>query len=46
MGYFASLIESRKYKRWKRHRWAIHPNDGPLYDEPEISAMPGSKINY
>lgn len=44
MGYYATLIASGKYKRWKRHQWGY--NHGPLYDEPEITPLTGSNIKF
>ena len=46
MGYYASLIQNKKYKRWKRHQMGIDVHDNPIYDEPEISPLPGSTIKY
>lgn len=45
MGYYGDLIQSKKYKRWKRHQAAIYQGQ-PLYDEPEITPLPGSEIKY
>lgn len=44
MGAFADLIASGVYKRFVRHQWGIYPGEGPLYEEPEITPLPGSKL--
>lgn len=46
MGYYGSLIQNRKYKRWKRHQMGIDGGNNPVYDEPEIMPLQNSEIKY